>query len=111
MYLQKYLHYVKMFITGSQNFNWDKGNANKNKKHGIKKSEIEKFFRSRVYVSDDLKHSNAEERFIAIGKGSNEKHMIVVFTLRKGAIRPISARYMNKREIEKYEKEITKVKN
>jgi uncharacterized protein len=109
MYLQKYLHYVKMIITRKKHLNWDKGNVNKNKKHGIKKSDIEIFFRSKVYISDDLKHSSSEKRFIAIGKGPLGKHMIVIFTLRKGAIRPISARHMNKREIEKYEKEITKI--
>jgi uncharacterized protein len=111
MYLQKYLHYVKMLITEEPSFDWNDGNVNKNEKHGVEKSEIEEFFRSHVYVSYDFKHSNSEERFVAIGQNPKEKHMIVFFTLRKALIRPISARYMNKREIENYEKEIAKIQN
>jgi hypothetical protein len=111
MYLQKYLHYVKMLIKENLSFDWDNGNFSKNEKHGVGKSEIEDFFRSQIYVSHDFKHSNSEERFVAIGQNPKGRHMIAVFTLRKDSIRPISVRYMNKRETEKYEKENSKVQN
>jgi uncharacterized DUF497 family protein len=100
-----------MLIKGDPSFDWDDGNVSKNQKHGISKPEIEEFFRLQIYVSEDLKHSNSEQRFMAIGQNSNGKYMIVVFTIREESIRPISARHMNKREIENYEKEITKVQN
>lgn len=55
---------------------------------------------------------NIEERFLAIGKGSKNKWIVVAFTFRnqrgKKLIRPISARFMNKKEVQKYEKEIEK---
>ncbi len=111
MYLQKYLHYAKILLKGVSGFDWDKGNVNKNEKHGVSKAEIEEFFRLKTYIFEDLKHSEHEQRFLVIGKSKNGKHMVVSFTIRKDLVRPISARYMNKREVEKYEKEIAKIQN
>ena len=63
-------------------------------------------------MAPDIKHSIIEERFLAIGKGSENKWIVVAFTIRnhrgKKLIRPISARFMNKKEVQKYEKEIEK---
>jgi len=54
-----------------------------------------------------MKHSGAEQRFIAIGKGKAGRSFFIAFTFRdhKGAtfIRPISARYMHEKEIRAYE--------
>lgn len=111
MYLQKYVHYAKKLLKRSFGFDWDKGNISKNEKHNISRQEIEDLFSSQIHVSLDFKHSNSEQRYLAIGKNLNGKHMVVAFTIRDDLIRPISARYMNKREIEKYEKEITKIQN
>jgi uncharacterized DUF497 family protein len=109
MYLQKYVHYVKILLKKDLFFSWDRGNVGKNEKHGVSKAEIEEFFKSQVHVSYDFKHSNSEQRYLAIGKSSKGRYMVVAFTIREESIRPISARHMNKREIEKYEKEITKI--
>ena len=50
-----------------------------------------------------------EERFVAVGRTAEGRPLFVTFTLRsrlgKQLIRPISARYMHRKEIEKYEKE------
>ena len=97
-------------------FNWDKGNSNKCEKHGLRQRDIEQFFlQDEIYVAPDLKHSSLEERFLAIGKGLNNKYIIVVFTFRvikqKKLLRPISARFMNKKEVKKYEEEFKKYEN
>jgi uncharacterized DUF497 family protein len=59
-------------------FNWDSGNREKCQKHGVSIAEIK------------------------------SRKVFVVFTLRNHddgvLIRPISARYMHKREVESYEK-------
>ncbi len=101
------LFFYKMKFEG---FNWDEGNINKCRKHGLSKSEIECFFlQEKVHLAPDIKHSDFETRFLAIGKGPKGKLMIVAFTFRnwneKNLIRPISARFMNKKETQKYEKE------
>ena len=94
-----------------EGFNWDTGNTDKCQKHGLNQEEIEDFFQQKkIYVAPDIKHSSLEERFLAIGKGSKNKLIVVAFTFRdqsgKKLIRPISARFMNKKEVQKYEKEI-----
>ncbi len=91
-----------------EGFDWNAGNAFKSEaKHGIAREAIESLFQKAVWVAPDPKHSKSEERFLAIATLANEKHVIVAFTFRfrsgKRLIRPISARYMNKREIKRYE--------
>jgi uncharacterized protein len=58
-------------------------------------------------------HSKSEERFKAIGKDDDGRGIFVVFTMRtrrgKRLIRPISARYMHKKEMSHYEKEAAKL--
>ena len=91
-----------------EGFDWDLGNIKKCQKHGLVIREIECFFlQKQIYTSLDVKHSVLEYRFLAVGKGPKGKLMIVAFTVRnignKKLIRLISARYMNKKEVRKYE--------
>lgn len=54
-------------------------------------------------------HSHSEGRFRAIGRTETGRGVFIVFTLRRKSdevlIRPISARFMHKKEIGAYEKE------
>jgi len=81
-------------------FNWDDGNIYKNeKKHGLKRQEIEEvFFNEPLLIKEDFKHSLNEERCFALGITNNGKRVYVVFTKRGEFIRVISARLMNKKE-------------
>ncbi len=94
---------------------WDEGNRAKCRKHGVALAAIEQMFRRPIAVFPDPTHSRQEERFKAIGKGDDGRSIFVVFTLRtrKGQtfIRPISARYMHKKEIDHYEKEAAAVQD
>lgn len=97
-------------------FDWDSGNILKNLlKHGLSKSTVEDFFKNGPWIGPDLKHSDEETRFIAVGYHRNGKPMVVAFTIRVsyGAklIRPISARKLEKHEVRKYEEAFTKLKN
>ena len=60
-------------------------------------------------ILPDEAHSGVETRFKAIGKTGEGRHIFLVFTIRtkKGEryIRPISARYMHRKEVQHYEKE------
>lgn len=91
-------------------FDWDEANRSKCQAHGVSPA-IEEIFRGPVAVLPDPRHSKAEERFKAIGKTDKGRGIFVVFTLRvrrgKRLIRPISARYMHKKEMDHYEKETT----
>ena len=69
--------------------------------------DIEHLLRNRPRIVPDLKHSQKEDRFIAVGRSLSGRPMFVAFTIRerrgKQFIRPVSARYMHKKESEKYE--------
>ena len=90
-------------------FEWDAGNSEKCQKHGVSIAEIESLFRTDIAVQPDLDHSGSEQRFKAIGRTSGGRHVFVVFAVRSRdrdlLIRPISARYMHRKEIEHYEAE------
>lgn len=91
-------------------FDWDAGNREKCRKHGVSLTEIERLFTGGpLAIRPDPAHSRDEERFLAIGKTARGRSVFLVFTIRerRGArlIRPISARYMHRKEVEAYEKE------
>ncbi|MEP7152685.1 MAG: BrnT family toxin [Nitrospira sp.] len=90
-------------------FDWDEGNLAKCQKHGVSVSEIEGLFKRGITIFPDAGHSHSEERMKGIGKTGHGRYIFLVFTVRgragKKYIRPISARYMHKKEIEGYEKE------
>ena len=71
-------------------------------------AEIESLFAGAVVILPDVDHSQTERRFRAIGKTSRGRLIFVVFTQRGPGqhmkIRPISARYMHRREASNYEK-------
>jgi uncharacterized protein len=89
-------------------FEWDSGNRGKCQKHGISVKEIESVFDRPVVILPDKENPQGERRFRAIGRTADGRNAFVVFTLRhceQGMmLRPISARYMHKREVKNYEK-------
>ena len=97
-------------------FVWDNANHSKCQKHGVSVAEVEHVLaRAATLIVPDLKNSRAEPRFLAIGRTEQGRYALVVFTPRqtRGGIlmRPISARYMHRKEIKKYEQEIASVQN
>lgn len=90
-------------------FDWDDGNLEHCRKHGVSRPEIEELFTRPVIVLPDHGHSQTERRFRAIGRTSKGQAVFVVFTVRERGghqyIRPVSARYMHREEIDSYEEE------
>jgi uncharacterized protein len=87
-------------------FDWDDGNWPKCAKHGVSQIEIEEAIRNVKFVVPD---PNIDEpRFRAVGKTELGRYVFVAYTLRSRDIltfiRPISARYMHKKEIQDYER-------
>lgn len=88
-------------------FEWDKGNVGKNKKHKIDDLEAEEvFFDEKKKSYKDIIHSGTEERYILIGKTKKNRLLYLVFTVRQGRVRIISARNVNKKEVYLYEKTV-----
>ena len=86
-------------------FEWDKGNIGKNKKHKIGDQEAEEVFfdEGKVILKDKIHSTELEERFILLGKTKKNKLLYIVFTERKENVRIISARNINKKEVHLYE--------
>ncbi len=84
-------------------FDWDDGNRAKAERHGLTRAQIEHAMRTGPRVAPDRDHSLAEQRFIAVGRTSEGRHVFVAFCWRGDRIRPISARYMHAREVTRHE--------
>lgn len=63
-------------------FDWDEGNIGKNLKHDVEDKETEEAFTNKpILVSKDLKHSEKELRFQALGQTDNGRLLFVSFTI------------------------------
>lgn len=85
-------------------FDWDRGNETKSwTRHSVSQAECEQlFFSDPLLVVADDAHSAAEARFLALGRTTADRRLLVVFTMRGSLIRVISARPMSRREREVY---------
>ncbi|MBI5599279.1 MAG: BrnT family toxin [Deltaproteobacteria bacterium] len=92
-------------LSGCTGFEWDEHNTEKNwQRHRVTPSECEEIFFNRpLVVTDDIKHSEKENRFYALGNTDAGRPLFAVFTVRGGNIRVISARDMNRKERMAYE--------
>lgn len=86
-------------------FAWDPEKARVNEeKHGVSFEEAITVFRDRLSLeAPDPGHSDAEDRFIAIGMSVPRRLLVVVHMERGDTIRIISARPATRRERRRYE--------
>ena len=89
-------------LSQCEGFEWDERNINKNwLKHKVSPAECEQiFFNKPLVIQDDLKHSEAEKRFYALGRTDSKRNIFIAFTVRKKRIRVITARDMSRKERE-----------
>ena len=97
---------INSLVENAQGFQWDKGNSLKNwLKHGVLRGEVEEvFFNEPLLLFEDEKHSQDEDRILALGRTDGGRFLVVAFTVRQNLIRVISARNMNHKERGAYEK-------
>jgi uncharacterized DUF497 family protein len=88
-------------------FDWDDANSRKShEKHDVNQSEAEQiFFNEPLLMLADIKHSQKELRYHALGETNDERVLHVTYTLRdkETLIRVISARDMHRKERTVYE--------
>jgi uncharacterized DUF497 family protein len=84
-------------------FDWDEGNSRKNNKHRVSAEQV--FFNAPLLLLADLKHSQQEPRFHALGRTHQDRLLHITFTLHQQNthIRVISVRDMHKKERSIYE--------
>ncbi len=85
-------------------FQWDEGNADKNwNRHRVNRNECEEvFFNEPLIAAPDAEHSSSELRYYLLGRTNAGRRLFIVFTIRSGLIRVISARDMSRREEREY---------
>lgn len=100
-----------MKLEECEGFEWDTGNEIKNwLKHQVIQAECEEvFFNEPLIVSEDIKHSQKEIRYFALGRTNSDRELFLVFAVRKKLIRVISARDMSRKERKIYEQETCEI--
>lgn len=104
----KFVEWLLLWLQENSHFefDWDPGNQTKSaKKHSVTVDEAEEIFRlgQAAPLGIQVSPATSEERLGIVGTTSGGRILHVVFTLRGGKIRPISARPAHKRERELYE--------
>ncbi len=84
-------------------FEWDAGNRDKSfLKHQVTHAECEEAFfdphKRLIGPGLHVAGGGQEERFLLIGRTKAERALFIVFTVRKGKVRVISARDLNRKE-------------
>ena len=84
-------------------FEWDAGNQEKNLvKHRVTNAECEEmFFDPHKRVLTESLHIGSfaqERRYVLLGRTKEDRALFVVFTVRRGRVRVISARDLNRKE-------------
>ncbi len=94
---------------------WDAGNWPKCGRHGVARAEIEYALTHGAGIAPDPKHSDEEDRIIALGRNQSGRLMFIAVTFREGAgrwlVRPISARCMHAKEASRYDAQGAKAEN
>ena len=91
--------------TGEFTFEWDAGNRTKNwARHGVTTEECEEvFLTGSLPVGVQVDPPTGEPRYAVVGETLALRALFVVFTIRHGKIRVVSAREMTETEREDYD--------
>jgi uncharacterized protein len=87
------------------NFEWDPAKAEANaKKHGVTFAEAATVFGDPLSITvEDPRHSEAEDRFVLVGRSHQGRLLAVMHTERGDRVRIISARQVTPGERRQYE--------
>ena len=86
-------------------FLWDEGNATKSwARHQVTQAEVEEVFFNRPVFLMGAKAGASERRYNVLGRTNGDRLLSVIFTVRRGLVRPISARPMSRKERSAYAK-------
>jgi uncharacterized DUF497 family protein len=90
-----------LLLTDTLQFHWDRSNQEPMARRGVTPQEIEQLFANDPYsVAYDV--SGGEERWTAMGHTASLRVLVVVWTIREGAIRALASREPDPRHREIY---------
>jgi uncharacterized protein len=83
---------------------WNAGNAEKNEKHGVARSDVEEVLRIQpAFVGRIIEPAHDEPRWLLPGRDAVGRRLALIFTRRGELLRPISCRPMRESERRLYE--------
>ena len=95
---------MRLEIRGILGFEWDAGNWRKSElRHGVAIAEAQEALLNDPVCQVDTRHSDDEQRYVALGKTNEGRGLFVSFTVRRNRLRVISARPMSRKERTAYE--------
>lgn len=90
---------VELVVRGLIGFEWDAANWRKSElKHGVAAAEAQEALLNRPVCEADARHSDSDQRYIALGVTNGGRPLFVAFTNRKNRVCIISARPMSRKE-------------
>jgi uncharacterized DUF497 family protein len=96
---------MRLTVRGIVGFDWDSGNWSKSElKHGVARVEAEEALLNDPLCQVDIRHSENEQRYVALGETLDGRGLFIAFAVRKNRVRVISARAMSRKERALYEK-------
>ena len=95
---------MKLVVRGLKGFECDEANWRKSElEHGVAVAESEEVLLNDPLCQVDERHSQHEQRYLALGVTNDRRHLFVAFAVRRNLMRVLSARPMSRRERTSYE--------
>jgi uncharacterized DUF497 family protein len=92
------------FVPDFEAFDWDRGNQEKNLKHGFTSAQVESvFWKSYLFAGRIVEPAHEEWRGLILGETYDQQFVALIFTRRGERIRAISCRPMRVEERRHYE--------
>lgn len=88
-------------MDGSPLFDWDDSNTEHLARHDVSREEAEAFFNFPRHEEEQLVKD--EPRIWALGKTLNGRYLALIYTIRNGRIRPITAHTAKRKDRNFYE--------
>lgn len=94
-------------LAGLEGFDWDLHNADHVARHGVRPAEVEEAV-ERPHAIIPARDIAGEKRWKLFGTSAAGRYLVMVFTIRGGRLRPVTAHTMNQRERSIYGPQIKK---
>lgn len=99
--------WLRQLDAGPDDFDWDRGNRTKNRKHGVEQTDVEALFQfPMVFLGRIVEPAHTEDRWLMLGQDIRGRRLALVFTQRGKRLRPVSCRPMRTNERKLYEETI-----
>lgn len=96
--------WLRMITGASGEFEWDRGNLTKHRKHDVAPGDVQALVAGDFYFAGRIvEPAHAEPRWLALGEIASGRRLALVFTRRGDRLRPISCRTMRRKERALYE--------